>query len=397
MAGPNDPWASNNIQNSVASKQVNNASKQLNELTLNDPWKSTPSISSSSASASSGSAQPNPLSQNISNNPWLSSASNTVNAVNKDPWSASAATASTPVAQPLNKLDEFDLFTSNRAAPSALTSNTNKTDDPFGDFFGTNSNINSNSTNSSITNKNTNPWNTSNTTSVASNSVSSAKTTTSMNGMSTSSSSTAVGVRKTPESFLGENSSLVNLENLIPSNRPKSTNPFGSTVTNATSTTNGLTSSTSSGNLTNNPFLAQAQSNKGPSINQLQNQATFSFVAPVTTTQNMIGSILPNSTSMTFNTNVGGVMGPPAGQLAQPLIIAPTPSSMPFMSTATSASGSGIAQPASLFPLLPSNQFQQSILAAPTVFNSSPLNANPIASSSMPAASAASTNPFLMM
>ena len=58
------------------------------------------------------------------------------------------------------------------------------------------------------------------------------------------------GIRKTPESFLGENSSLVNLENLIPS-RPKSTNPFG-----VTPMTSGLSSSTSSGQL-NNPFAAQ--------------------------------------------------------------------------------------------------------------------------------------------
>jgi hypothetical protein len=100
---------------------------------------------------------------------------------------------------------------------------------------------------------------------------------------------------------------------------------------------------------------------------------------------------------MTFNTNNAGAVGP--GQLAQPLIIAPTTSSMPFMSTGTAAaSGSGMVQPTSLFPLLTSNQFQQPILAAPTAFNSSPLNMNPIASNSMSTAPpAASTNPFLMM
>lgn len=183
--------------------------------------------------------------------------------------------------------DDFDLFTSNRKA-SLSTSNeltsplgataTNKTDDPFGDFFG----------GSVAASKptSTNPWN-----------DSSAKDPFAAEfDLKSSASNNKQQVnptRKTPESFLGENSSLVNLENLIPSQtRPKSTNPFGGAVgATTTSISNGnnpigstMTTSTSHGQL-NNPFAAQQaqQAMNRPTINQLQQQSMFPSFGQTTT------------------------------------------------------------------------------------------------------------------
>ncbi len=81
----------------------------------------------------------------------------------------------------------------------------------------------------------------------------------------------AASQRKTPESFLGDNASLVNLENLIPA-RPKSTNPFGATQPQL-SAAHAMSTSNSSGHL-NNPFLAQQalHNQSKPTISQLQSQ-----------------------------------------------------------------------------------------------------------------------------
>lgn len=173
-------------------------------------------------------------------------------------------------------------------------------DDPFGDFFGGTGSVASKPTS-------TNPWNDSRSAADPFAPVVSdfdlksppLTSTTSIGGGGgvSAAKSTINPTRKTPESFLGENSSLVNLENLIPSQiRPKSTNPFGSAaVTTTTSSmgnggvggamTTGMTTSSSHGQL-NNPFAVQQaqQAMNRPTINQLQQQSMFPSFGQTPTT-----------------------------------------------------------------------------------------------------------------
>lgn len=210
--------------------------QQQSSKQLVDPWSS---VQQNGSNFSEQNGQFNQLS--AANNPWQSNS-----AVSADPW---AAVPSQPP-----KADDFDLFTSDRAInQSPLTSvnqnsKNNPSTDPFGDFFGT-------STEPGTTNNSTNPWNST---------KPSEMFPTQLNN-SQKPGDKLEAKCKTPESFLGENSSLVNLENLIPA-RPKSTNPFG---TNQILTT--LSTSNSSGQL-NNPFVAQQQlmNQKNPTISQLQ-------------------------------------------------------------------------------------------------------------------------------
>ena len=205
-----DPWATANIAVNTKNALATN---------LNDPWKNT---TQSSASVT-----------NSQTNPWLATTTNstTTPSLTKDPWASNT--------NGNGKGDDFDFFTTDRVnTPSSPVSAPITTKaDPFDDFFG------GYSSESAKNEASTNPWNPSSTSSGQ-------QTQGSLAGNASSKSSNSNGIRKTPESFLGENSSLVNLENLIPT-RPKSTNPFG-----VTPLTGGLSSSTSSGQL-NNPFLAQ--------------------------------------------------------------------------------------------------------------------------------------------
>jgi hypothetical protein len=156
--------------------------------------------------------------------------------------------------------------------------------DPFGDFFGSENNDHNTSSTS------TNPWN------AAEHNQKNVFATQPPKQQQHSSFAQAASQRKTPESFLGDNASLVNQENLIPA-RPKSTNPFGSTQPDL-STTHAMSASNSSGHL-NNPFLAQQalQNQSKPTISQLQSQqkqslqttAFPSFSQQPTTTNNIDG------------------------------------------------------------------------------------------------------------
>ena len=254
----NDPWGTNGHNNTQKGKlNSNNEDTDSDDffpplpnanglngktgLTLDDPW-ATPSIAVNTKSTNlndpwknnnNNNNKPNMSSSNQTN-PWLPN-SNATAASNVDPWNNTNTNVNNNSSS--NKQDDFDFFTSNRvktpSSPVAAQATTAL--DPFEDLFAS-TNEKSHSIESS-----TNPW----TTTTNENSSSNMSTTT-MAGAKNNSN----GIRKTPESFLGENSSLVNLENLIPS-RPKSTNPFG-----VTPMTSGLSSSTSSGQL-NNPFAAQ--------------------------------------------------------------------------------------------------------------------------------------------
>ena len=255
---------------------------------------------------------------NQTTNPW----SNKPNSIS-DPWATS--TTNTP-----SKVDDFDLFTNNRvvtntAAPAA---------DPFGDFFGE-------ITNSSKTS--TNPWDSSGDKQRANDPF---------EGIAIAPKpavpNTVINpTRKTPESFLGENSSLVNLDNLIPA-RSKSTNPFGSAIQPHSNT---LSTSNSIGSL-NNPFMNQQK--PVPTISQLQSQqSTFPFATPP------INGMTPS--------------------LPQPLINPPMqPFSMPFNNTNQ--------------PFLQQNQ--PPLLPA---FNQNNNFFNPNQNSSNNSNTNPSTNPFLMM
>jgi hypothetical protein len=285
-----DPWATN----------INNTNKLLvNNNNLINPWSSSSNTSTNTNTNSSNSPS-NIL--NLNKDPWALSVNNNNNNNN---LSSSA------------KIDDFDLFTSNRATNlSSPTQNTKPTNDllsdPFGDFFGNTSTsttstvptINNNNSdsflnNSSINNSNsTNPWN------------SAQSTTKQINP-----------TRMTPESFLGENSSLVNLENLIPqttttsnnmtsglNQRPKSTNPFGANNNNMSNQPLSSMPTSNSSTQLNNPFLSQQQqllmNQKGPTISQLQNQSMFPSFGQT--------PVLPAQTSAA---GYGG--------LAQPLIVPP--------------------------------------------------------------------------
>jgi hypothetical protein len=327
--GDNDPWAANptnSNKNIYISQKSNNdtdsddffpplsslkPSNSSNGLSgpannaLNDPW----SVNASSANKINGIEndpwKTSSTTNQTTTNPWLSN--NASSNLQADPWSESTN-------EKANKIDDFDLFTSKRVNTPTNTSNgasgnnlatpaDKNTNDPFGDFFI------STSTNSDSKNS-TNPWNNNpnSSTVLFQNNI----TIVNSNNNTNNSAKAINPTRKTPESFLGENSSLVNLDNLIPT-RPKSTNPFGSTITNTSSniTTGGLTSSTSSSQI-NNPFLTQQQLNqKGPTISQLQQQSTFLFSqtsgvnARATPTPTIMQPLIPTNTS---------------GQLAQPLI-----------------------------------------------------------------------------
>ena len=204
---------------------------------LDDPW-ATPSLAVNTKNGDPWKV--NGDTNKGQTNPWLANNNgNTQPNLTHDPWANTNNVQTNNINfnnnnnSNSNKIDDFDLFTTNRvntpSSPpppftSATTATTTPKLDPFEDFF---SNTNEKSAES------TNPWTNEKTTSTSS-------TTTKANN----------GIRKTPESFLGENSSLVDLDNLLPS-RPKSTNPFG-----VSPLTSGLSSSTSSGQLSN-PFLAQ--------------------------------------------------------------------------------------------------------------------------------------------
>ena len=115
-------------------------------------------------------------------------------------------------------------------------------------------------------------------------------------------------MRKTPESFLGENSSLVNLENLIPATRPKSTNPFGSTAVNptgmasSTSMSTGLSTSSSSGHLSN-PFLASAGINSQPVVPKPNYNVSLGPTQPPAHTPLMFPTMYPSGPYQTNTTS----------------------------------------------------------------------------------------------
>lgn len=300
-----DPWTTN-LAPAATIKPPQTNGALFNTNSLMNPWSSSSNTSTNT---------------NSSNSP------SNILSLNKDPWS-------TQVNPPMqNKLDDFDLFTSNRATVSSPTKQ-ELVSDPFGDFFGTSSNsANINMNTNSITttspvssdlfsnNSSTNPWN-------------SAK------------SGPMNPTRKTPESFLGENSALVNLENLIPSTqtsmapsltqRPKSTNPFGANNNMSNQPLSSMTTSNSSTQL-NNPFMSQQQlmNQKGPTISQMQNQSAFpSFTAANTTAYS---------------------------GLAQPLIVPPALMPLPFNNFNN--------QTQSLFPAANSANTQTSMSGTTTATN----------------------------
>lgn len=244
-----------------------------------DPWLPSQATASSLSHSATSSKQH----QNSHNDPWK--ANGTTN-----PWSDSASSAN-------NQQDEFDLFSSNRktSIPTAETTSKQQVDDPFGDFFGGGGQTSSKPVS-------TNPWNDSSTTETKPTVIDPFASTTidpfeeqkhEPVIKSTTAKPAPNPTRKTPESFLGENSSLVNLENLIPSSsnttatstgqqRPKSTNPFGGGTSVPTTTSSNMTTSSSHGQL-NNPFAMQQALNR-PTINQLQQQSMFpSFGTNATT------------------------------------------------------------------------------------------------------------------
>ena len=214
---------------------------------LDDPWATPlppfnkPAVAAAVVDPWKNAASANPHTSNQTN-PWLPTQNMTATSpVAKDPW------ATTNVPNSAAKADDFDIFTSNRVGSPTVTTPATKID-PFGDFFGSNP---------GATESSTNPWNANaNSMSVGGN----AKLTNEKPPVSSSSKQPVndSSIRKTPESFLGENSSLVNLENLIPT-RPKSTNPFGDSSGGGAMrqmSGGGMSTSTSIGQL-NNPFLAQ--------------------------------------------------------------------------------------------------------------------------------------------
>jgi epsin len=282
-----DPWNSN----------VNN-----NNLThqLNDPWSTK---NNKNTLIDDGIWLDNSKSK-TNTNPWSTANTNNNNNCHQDqlklndPWSTSSS-SSTPITelkQSVNLLDDFDVFTTNRI--QSPTANANKklsnSVDPLDDFFG--GSVSGGSSSSVLKTSSTNPWSNPTAPSAQSSSMMPA-----LSNIQVKSTSVGQPTRntKTPESFLGENSSLVNLDNLIPATttttnqRPKSTNPFGSSSASGTAG-GGLMPSLSGSSLlpqqqqqrppSVNPFQAQVQ--KGPTINQLtyqqqqQNNLFAGFSAP---------------------------------------------------------------------------------------------------------------------
>ena len=330
-------------------------------------------------------------------NPWSSSSNTSTNtnssnspsnilSLNKDPWSSNPPTQN-------NKIDDFDLFTSNRATSlssptnfnninsiniSSNSNNINKTNDllsdPFGDFFGTSNTstlANNNNNMNNNNNGNNNNITINNSDSFLNNSLSNSNSN-STNPWNSAQSTAPIAAkpailnptRKTPESFLGENSSLVNLENLIPtstqtgivpslSQRPKSTNPFGANNNTSNQPLSSIPTSNSSTQLSN-PFMSQQAAfngHKGPTISQMQNQSAFpSF---------------PTSASSTIT----GYSG-----LAQPLIVPPI-MPLPFNTTANN------------------NSFSQPQMHQTNLFNTSNNSNN----NTNVLGGQGATNPFLMM
>ena len=337
LADPTDPWSS-------SSATHNDIFSSTSKPT--DPWSSPP------PPKSNGHADPwtNGSAKQTSTNPWTNGAAHSTAAAT-DPWGGSTGGTTTgggsSTTSSVKQPDEFDLFTANRNVAST------NSHDPFGDMF------------SDTTAKppvaaaaSTNPWSESDKPKFDPFSTTNGQS--QQPKLAQSSSSNAI--RKTPESFLGENSGLVNLENLIPS-RPKSTNPFGSAITPGAGaqqpTMGGMSNSTSIGHL-NNPFSAVVQpttmNGMKPSINQLSNnQQAFSA----------------------FGTNAGFMPQQPP-QLAQPLIIPP------MMGTGGSGSSPFGGQ---------TNMFG-GFGGAPMNMNASGLNSSNSASGNT---NASSTNPFLMM
>jgi hypothetical protein len=335
-SGFGDPWG--------GSSSKSNNSDRADDLFAgkSDPWSGTNGAASKTNGHDPWAPKSNEPSGANSTNPWFGSSKNAANGngASADPWGASNGNGH-------EKLDDFDLFTSNRAQQTPVN-------DPFGDFLAAD-------TAAKTTGSSTNPWGGSSDSSkptfdpfASASTTSTASSATSNKPLPTSTSSSAI--RKTPESFLGENSSLVNLENLIPA-RPKSTNPFGSAIN---PTAGGMTSSTSIGQL-NNPFAVQQQQQQAMAnkpINQMQPQQPF-------------------TSSFPFNSS--------ATPLAQPLIVPPTNGGMGMMPPMmNSGFANGMQQQTSLFPSMPP-------LIPPTNSNfgysTQPQASNP----------AASTNPFLMM
>ena len=296
--------------------------------------------------------------QQEATNPWQSNTA----APNADPWALNSSPAALQASNPApSRIDDFDLFTTVRAtnqSPVTAAAPTSNNSDPFGDFFGTSTTTGANTSNN-VSKNSTNPWN--------SNEQPRAESSFGIlspgdNKKSNVPFAQAAAQRKTPESFLGENSSLVNLENLIPA-RPKSTNPFGGNQAVFSSSqqpiTGAMSTSNSSGQL-NNPFVAQQllMNQKNPTIGQLQSQQQ----------QQQQQSIFPSfPASMSF----GQAGGATFGQLAQPLL---PPS---------------IGQPS-----LPPMSFNQQAMLSPTP---PPLPMQPMSNFNAFNQSNQTNNPFLMM
>ena len=304
----------------------------------------------------------------LTTNPWQSSNNGGITLADADPWATAAAS------NQQQKSDDFDLFTTNRVVnQSPLTTANNQSQntsnqavDPFGDFFGTtNKEIAAQNTSQ---NNSTNPWNSDSAKPLSDDLFSSNSQTSSIEKEQAKPSSfnQTANQRKTPESFLGENSSLVNLENLIPA-RPKSTNPFGGNLSLSTQPST-LSTSNSSGQL-NNPFLAQQalQNQKNPTISQLQSQQKQQQQAA-----------FPSFGQQQNNSNIN------IGQLQQPLI---PPSNSNQNIAPLSFNQNSILSPTpppimSQQPMSNFNDFNAFNSAAATTTNQN---------------SAQSTNPFLMM
>lgn len=151
----------------------------------------------------------------LSSNPWggaqtISSSSSSSAQQATDPWAMSMATR----IPTQSHVDDFSAFEKRSVSPLAI-GNGVASNDPFGDLFAApNGNggtqMGALVTSMSNVSVSTNPWNEG-------------------NKESDESKPFALNGKKTPENFLGENSALVNLDNLIPA-RPKSTNPFGGPV-----------------------------------------------------------------------------------------------------------------------------------------------------------------------
>lgn len=279
----NDPWSNDQNNDPWGGAPITTTTTKQTQIV--DPWSSTSTNTNDLWSIKPIQSTIPPL-QTQTTNPW-----NTPQIT--DPWAASALQI--PLPKPSNDLDEFELFSNKRVTSPTPAAPSAPVNDPFGDFFG--------NTSTTTTPSNTNPWND--------------KTTNSFETNKT---------RKTPESFLGENSSLVNLENLIPTtgvmtgttnnnnanNRPKSTNPFGgvqqqlNTIQQSSSANNlinrPLSTTPSTTTTYSNPFSQQVP--KAPPMNQLNGNSANLFPSFNNTQfmqQQPTPMIMPQATFPTFN------------------------------------------------------------------------------------------------